>query len=84
MALINGNYYKVDEEVLFVETEKGNPDEVFDISPIELKLAEKHNVETEDVELATFDRELFPDEIICKFWEDSELGGYCAVCGGDI
>lgn len=39
VALINGNYYKVDEEVFLVEEEKDKPDATFDISPIEIKLA---------------------------------------------
>lgn len=84
VALINGNYYKVDEEVFFVEEEKDKPDATFDISPIEIKLAEKYGVDTDDVELASFVNTPFPEEIIQEFWGDVELGGYCAVCGGDV
>ena len=84
VALINGNYYKVDEEVFIVEEEKDKPDATFDISPIEIKLAEKYGVDTDDVELATFVNTPFPEDVIREFWEDEELGGYCAVCGGDV
>ena len=38
----------------------------------------------DDVELETFDAVGFSEEIIEKFWDDKLLGGYCAVCGGDI
>ena len=64
VALINGNYYKVDEEVFIVEEEKDKPDATFDISPIEIKLAEKYSVDTDDVELATFVNTPFPEDII--------------------
>ena len=84
VALINGNYYKVDEEVFLVEEEKDKPDATFDISPIEIKLAEKYGVDTDDVELATFVNPTFPEDVIQEFWGDEELGGYCAVCGGDV
>ena len=84
VALINGKYYKVDEEVFFVEDEKGKPDATFDVSPIESKLAVKYGVDTDDVELATFVNTPFPDEVMQKFWGDEELGGYCAVCGGNV
>jgi len=84
VALINGNYYKVDREVFIVEEEKDKPDATFDISPIEIKLAEKYGVDTDDVELSTFVNTPFPEDIIREFWGDEELGGYCSVCGGDV
>ena len=84
VALIEGKYYKVDEEVFFVEEEKGKPNATFDIDPIETKLAEKYGVDKDDIELATFVRPPFPDEIIRGIWGNEELGGYCAVCGGEV
>ena len=81
---IGENYYKVDEEVFFLEEEKDKPNASFDITPIESKLAKKYGVDTEDIELATFVNTSFPDEILREFWGDKELGGYCAVCGGDV
>lgn len=84
IARIGKDYYKVDEEVFICEEEKGKPNATFDISPIEIKLAEKYGVDTDDIELATFINDPFPPEVIQNFWGDEELGGYCAVCGGDI
>lgn len=84
IARINGKYYKVDEEVFIVEEEKGKPDSTFDISPIEEKLAKVYGVDTDDIELATFVNTPFPESVINELWGDEELGGYCAVCGGDI
>ena len=78
VALINGEYFKVDEPTVLLE------DGTFDISPIFDKLAEEHGVDRDDVELETFDAVGFSEEIIEKFWEDKLLGGYCTVCGGDI
>ena len=78
VALINGEYFKVDEPTVLLE------DGTFDISPIFDKLAEEHGVDRDDVELETFDAVGFSEEIIEKFWDDMLLGGYCAVCGGDI
>lgn len=83
-VLINGEYYKVDEEVFICENEAGRKDSTFDIAPIEEKLARKYGVEKDDVVLATFSNNQFPQEVIDKFWGDKELGGYCVVCGGDI
>lgn len=84
VVLINGEYYKVDEEVFICENEVGRKDSTFDIAPIEEKLAEEYGVEKDDVVLATFSNNQFPQEVIEKFWDDKELGGYCAVCDGDI
>ena len=67
VARIGENYYKVDEEVFFLEEEKDKPNASFDITPIESKLAEKYGVDTDDVELATFVNTSFPDEILRKF-----------------
>lgn len=78
IARINGEYFKVDEPTVLLE------DGTFDISPIFDKLAEEHGVDRDDVELETFDAVGFSEEIIEKFWDDKLLGGYCAVCGGDI
>lgn len=83
VALIEGKYYKVDEEAFLVE-EKGKPNATFDIDPIETKLAEKYGVNKDDIELATFVKPTFPGEIISELWGDEELGGYCAVCGGEV
>lgn len=38
VALINGKYCKVDEEVFFVEDEKGKPDATFDVSQLKVNL----------------------------------------------
>lgn len=78
VARINGEYFKVDEPTVLLE------DGTFDIDPIFEKLADKHGVDRDDIELETFMSEGFPEEIIEKFWDDKLLGGYCAVCGGDI
>lgn len=78
IARINGEYFKVDEPTVLLE------DGTFDISPIFDKLADEHGVDRDDVELETFDAVGFSEEIIEKFWDDKLLGGYCAVCGGDI
>ena len=78
VALINGEYFKVDEPTVLLE------DGTFDISPIFDKLAEEHGVDRDDVELETFDAVGFSEEIIEKFGDDKLLGGYCTVCGGDI
>lgn len=78
IARINGEYFKVDEPTVLLE------DGMFDISPIFDKLADEHGVDRDDVELETFDAVGFSEEIIEKFWDDKLLGGYCAVCGGDI
>ena len=78
VALINGEYFKVDEPTVLLE------DGAFDISPIFDKLADEHGIDRDDVELETFDAVGFSEEIIKKFWDDKLLGGYCAVCGGDI
>ena len=78
IARINGEYFKVDESTVLLE------DGTFDISPIFDKLADEHGVDRDDVELETFDAVGFSEEIIEKFWDDKLLGGYCAVCGGDI
>ena len=78
IARINGEYFKVDEPTVLLE------DGTFDISPIFDKLADEHCVDRDDVELETFDAVGFSEEIIEKFWDDKLLGGYCAVCGGDI
>lgn len=78
IARINGEYFKVDEPTVLLE------DGTFDISPIFDKLAEEHGIDRDDVELETFDAVGFSEEIIEKFWDDKLLGGYCAVCGGDI
>ena len=78
IARINGEYFKVDEPTVLLE------DGTFDISPIFDKLAEEHGVDRDDVELETFDAVGFSEEIIEKFWDDKLLGGYCAVCGGDV
>ena len=78
IARINGEYFKVDEPTVLLE------DGTFDISPIFDKLADEHGVDIDDVELETFDAVGFSEEIIEKFWDDKLLGGYCAVCGGDI
>ena len=78
IARINGEYFKVDEPTVLLE------DGTFDISPIFGKLAEEHGIDRDDVELETFDAVGFSEEIIEKFWDDKLLGGYCAVCGGDI
>ena len=85
VALINGIYYKVDEEV-FIENglEKDHPKSVFDIDPIFFDLSQKHNVDKDDVILSTFANGDIPQSIISKFWPNKELGGYCAKCGGDI
>lgn len=84
VALINGKYYRVDEGVYICENEIGRSDSTFDIEPIEEKIAEHYGVETDDVVLATFSNNQFPQKVIDGFWDDKELGGYCAVCGGDI
>lgn len=82
---LNGKYYKVDEEVYLVEEEeKERSDATFDISPIEQKLAKKFGVDTDDIELCTFINEPFPEDVVEEIWGDALLGGYCAVCGGDI
>ena len=78
IARINGEYFKVDEPTVLLE------DGTFDISPTFDKLAEEHGIDRDDVELETFDAVGFSEEIIEKFWDDKLLGGYCAVCGGDI
>jgi len=78
VALINGEYFKVDEPTVLLE------DGTFDISPIFDKLADEHGVDRDDVELETFLNKGFPEEVIQKFWKDELLGGYCTVCGGDI
>ena len=78
IARINGEYFKVDEPTVLLE------DGTFDIAPIFEKLAEEHGIDRDDVELETFDAVGFSEEIIEKFWDDKLLGGYCAVCGGDI
>lgn len=78
VARINGEYFKVDEPTVLLE------DGTFDIDPIFEKLADEHGVDRDDIELETFMSEGFPEEIIEKFWKDELLGGYCAVCGGDI
>ena len=78
IARINGEYFKVDEPTVLLE------DGTFDISPIFDKLADEPGVDIDDVELETFDAVGFSEEIIEKFWDDKLLGGYCAVCGGDI
>ena len=78
IARINGEYFKVDEPTVLLK------DGTFDISPIFDKLAEEHKVDRDDVELETFDAVGFSEEIIEKFWDDKLLGGYCAVCGGDV
>ena len=81
---LNGKYYKVDEEVYLVEEEKERPDATFDISPIEQKLAKKFGVDTDDIELCTFINKPFPENVVEEIWGDALLGGYCAVCSGDI
>ena len=81
---LNGKYYKVDEEVYLVEEEKERSDATFDISPTEQKLAKKFGVDTDDIELCTFINEPFPEDVVEEIWGDALLGGYCAVCGGDI
>lgn len=83
VALINGEFYKVDEKVFYC-ADNGSEDDTFDISPIEDKLAKKYDVDSDDLELATFTPEEFPDSVIKTFWKDEELGAYCAVCGGEI
>lgn len=83
VALINGEFYKVDEKVFYC-ADNGSEDDTFDISPIEDKLAKKYDVDSDDLELATFTPEKFPDSVIKTFWKDEELGAYCAVCGGEI
>ena len=71
VALINREYYKIDEEVFYC-ADSGNEDDTFDISPIEDNLAKKYGVDSDDVELATFTPEKFPDSVIKT------------VCGGEI
>lgn len=82
VALINGEYHKVDEEVFLDNADK--PDSTFDIAPIEEKLAKQYGVDIDDVVLATFSNNRFPWKVIEEIWNDDELGGYCAVCSGDI
>lgn len=84
VALINGKYYKIDEEVFYCTYDGNKVEDIFDISPIEDKIAEKYRVDRDDIELATFVPDIFPDSVIRGFWEDEELGAYCAVCGGEI
>ena len=78
VALINGEYFKVDEPTVLHE------DGTFDIDPIFEKLAQEHGVDRDDIELETFLNKGFPEEVIQKFWNDELLGGYCAICGGDV
>lgn len=85
VALVDGIYYKVDEEV-FIENglKKDDPMSVFDIEPIFDKIAQNCRVDRDDVTLSTFSNGKVPQTIISKFWRDKELGGYCAMCGGDV
>lgn len=69
-------YIKVDEPVVLQE------DGTFDCAPIFEKLENRYGTEAE---LSTFTRDGFPEEVIKRFWKDNEpLGGYCAVCGGEM
>lgn len=61
VALINGNYYKVDEEVFLVEEEKDKPDATFDISPIEIKL-DRLKVKKEKLFQKLMDNQISDDE----------------------
>ncbi len=85
VAKIKGKFYKVDEEVHLCEGESiDDPDSTFDISPIFDKLAAKHNVDVDDVELASFEPWGRSNETVNKILNYEEYGGYCAACGGDV
>lgn len=83
-ALINGEFIKVDEPVFLCENEVGRDDATFDIEPIIDKLAEQHSVDKDDVLLASFEKDMFPEDVLEKIWGDKMLGGYCTICGGEI
>lgn len=85
IAKINGEFYKVDEDVHLCEGESiDDTDSTFDIIPIFDKLAAKYNVDVDDIELATFEPKSFSMDVVNKMLNYEELGGYCAVCGGDV
>lgn len=76
VACIGETYIKIDEPVVMLE------DGTFDCAPIFEKLEDRYGVEAE---LSTFTKDGFPEEVIKRFWKDNEpLGGYCAVCGGEM
>ncbi len=85
IAKINARYYIVNEKV-GVEGGKdiSEPGTTLDVSPVWDELARVFKVDRDEIELATFEPWSFPEEVISKLIGDRELGGYCAVCGGDI
>ncbi len=85
IAKVKEKYFKVDEKVFLCDGEDlDDPCSTFDVYPIFEKIAEEYSVDVDDVILASFDPDLFPDEIVKKFMGSNEIGGYCAVCGGDL